>query len=269
MAELQSKGMTETRSAPGWSGLAISTLCYWLNVTVKQVWVLWHRRIEGTETGSELTVTGYGAPLTGPELANGSSDRPPHSPQGHGDLEESTGPHLYRTMHRVSVENSLMKTRMLLNRNQVRHETPYLTGQLCKVGYHPKKAVVTISIKLFSLILGTEHEGYIYSTQVCITLYHDSTVRIAATLRAGQSRNYGSITRNDKGFSLLQSIQAGTRAYPPSYSMNMGGLSHRGYRSHSVQLITHLHLVQGLGMSITTAHLSHMSLWNAEGQLYH
>jgi hypothetical protein len=146
MVELQSKGMTDTRSATGWFGLAISTLCYWLNITIKRVWVLWHRGIEGNEIANELTITGSGAPLTGPELANEGSDRTPHSPQGQGDLEESTGPHLYRTMHRVSVENSLMKTRMLLNRNQLRQVTPYLTGHLCKIGYHPTKAVVTVSI---------------------------------------------------------------------------------------------------------------------------
>jgi hypothetical protein len=203
MVELQSKGMTDTRSAPGWFGLAISTFCCWLNITVKQIWVLWHRSIEGTEIANGLTITGSGAPLTGPELANGSSDRTPHSSQEQGDLEESTGPHLYRTMHRVSAENSLMKTRMLLNRNQLRQVTPYLTGNICKTCYHLKKADVTMSIELFSLILGTEHEGYIYSTQLCITQYHDSTVHIVATLWAGQSRNYGSIPKNDKEFSLL------------------------------------------------------------------
>jgi hypothetical protein len=78
-------------------------------------------------------------------------------------------------MHIVSVENSLMKTRMLLNRKQLRQVTPYLTGHLCKIGYYPKKAVVIMPIELFSLILGTELEGYTYSTQLCITRYHDST----------------------------------------------------------------------------------------------
>jgi hypothetical protein len=102
--------------------------------------VLQHRGIEGNEIAN-----GSGAPLTGPELAKGSSDRTPHRPEGQGDLEESTGPHLYRTMHRGPVENSLMKTRMLLNRNQLRQVTPYLTGQLFKIGYHPKRAVVTLS----------------------------------------------------------------------------------------------------------------------------
>jgi hypothetical protein len=28
---------------------------YWLNVTVKQVWVLWHRGIEASEIANELT----------------------------------------------------------------------------------------------------------------------------------------------------------------------------------------------------------------------
>jgi hypothetical protein len=109
--------------------------------------VLWQRSIEGNENANELTITGSGAPLTGPELANGSSDRTPHSPQGQGDLEDSTGPHLYGTMHRVSVDNSLMKTRILLNRNLLRQVTPFLTGHLCKIGYHPKKAAVTMSIR--------------------------------------------------------------------------------------------------------------------------
>jgi len=108
--------------------------------------VLRHRSIEGNEIAIEFTIIGSGAPLTGPELAKGRSDRTPHSPQGQGDLEESAGPHPYRTMHRVSVENSLMKTRMLLNRNPLIQVTPYLIGHLCKIGYHPKKAAVTMSI---------------------------------------------------------------------------------------------------------------------------
>jgi hypothetical protein len=111
------------------------------------VWALWHRGIEQNEIANELTITGSGEPLTRPELAKGSSDRTPHRPEGQGDLEDSTVPHLYRTMHRGSVENSLMKTRMLLNRNQLRQVTPYLTGQLFTIGYHPKKAVVTMSIE--------------------------------------------------------------------------------------------------------------------------
>ena len=96
--------------------------------------MLWHGGIEGNETANELTITGSAASLILPELAKGSSDRDPHRPQGQGDLEDSTGPHLYRTMPRVSVENSLMKTRMLLNRNQLRQVTPCLTGQLFKTG---------------------------------------------------------------------------------------------------------------------------------------
>ena len=81
---------------------------------------------------------------------------------------------------------------------------------------------------MFSLTLGTEREGYTNSTQLCITQNHDSTVCIVARLWAGQSRNYGSIPRKDKGFSLLQSIQAGTKAYPPSYSTSMGAFLTRG-----------------------------------------
>ena len=71
------------------------------------------------------------------------------------------------------------------------------------------------------MILEIEHEVCTYVTQLCITQNHDSTFCIVARLWAGQSRNYGSIPRKDKGFSLLQSIQAGTRAYPPPYSMSI------------------------------------------------
>jgi hypothetical protein len=112
---------------------------------IKQVWVLQHTGIEGNEIANELKITGSGQTITGPELANGSSDRTTHRPQGQGDLEESTGPNLYRTMIRGSVEYPLMKSWMILNRNQWRQVPLYLTGHLFKIGYHPKKAVFTMS----------------------------------------------------------------------------------------------------------------------------
>lgn len=105
--------------------------------------MLWHRGIEGNEIANELTVTGSGAPLTGPELAKGRSDRTPQRPQGQGDLEDSTGPHLYRTMQRVCGE--LSDENYSAIKQNLRQMTPYVTGQLFKIGYHPKKADVTMS----------------------------------------------------------------------------------------------------------------------------
>jgi hypothetical protein len=54
--ERQSKDLTD-RSAPSWSGFAISPLFYWLSIGVKQVCMPWHRGIEGNEFANELAIT--------------------------------------------------------------------------------------------------------------------------------------------------------------------------------------------------------------------
>jgi hypothetical protein len=59
-------------------------------------------------------------------------------------------------------------------------------------------------------------------------MYRDSSVGIATSLRAGQPRDWSSIPGRATLFSRLLNVQTGSKAHPPSYTVDKEGSFSRG-----------------------------------------